>query len=87
MINWGDILRKIANVIGSEIHDVESNELLGKAIFLGLSGRIWIVGYTGKKGLRPVPVVNNKIRYWVQEMRFAAAEEPDYPRKRGGNER
>ena len=87
MINWGNMLRRTASLIGSEIRDYESDEFLGKAILLAFRGRIWVIGYTGKKGLRPVPVIKNEIRYWVQEMRFAAAEEPDYPRLRGGNDK
>ena len=86
-MNYGNILRRIASLIGSEIHDYESGELLGKAIILAFRGRIWVLGYTGKKGLRPVPVIKKKIQYWVQEMRFSAAEEPDYPKKRDYNEK
>jgi hypothetical protein len=87
MTNWGDMLRRIACLIGSEIRDNETGEFLGKAILFAFRGRVWVIGYTGKKGLRPVPVIKKEIRYWVQEMRFAAAEEPDFPRKRDVNEK
>ena len=83
MTRWGHILRKVAEVIGTPIRDVESEELLGKAIVLALGSRIWVLGYTGTKGLRPVAVLHPTIRYWVQELRFAAAETPNYPNTRG----
>ncbi len=86
MTNWGDLLRRIATLVGSDIRDHETGEHLGKAILLAFRGRLWIVGYTGKKGLRPVPVIKSGIRYWVQEMRFCAAEEPDYPRLTAKND-
>ena len=86
MTSWGNILRRIAGIVGSEIRDNETGELLGKAILIAFRGRLWLIGYTGTKGLRPVPVIRKEIRYWVQEMRFCAAEEPDYPRLRGDDE-
>lgn len=83
MINWGNMLRAIARVIGSEIRDNETGEFLGKAILIAINGRLWVIGYTGRKGLRPVPYIRKGIRYWIQEMRFCAAEEPDFPRVKG----
>lgn len=85
-MNWGNLLRKLASLIGSEIRDDETGECLGKALLFAFGGRLWIIGYTGKKALRPVPVLKKEIRYWIQELRFRAPEDPDYPRLRGRNE-
>jgi hypothetical protein len=79
-MNFGNCIRACARLFGSKICDDQTGEFLGKAILVTFRGRLWVLGYTGKKGLRPVPVVSSEIRYWVQEMRFRAAEEPDYPR-------
>lgn len=80
MIHPGDILRFIASALGTKIHDEVTGEFLGKAFFLFFRGKLWIFGYTGKKALRPVPVIHREIRYWRQTIAFCAAEHPDFPR-------
>lgn len=79
MRSLGSILRRVAGLVGSTIKDVETGEILGKAIVLVWKGRVHLIGYTGSVPLRPVAVPSRDIAYWRLTLGFAAPREPDYP--------
>lgn len=80
----GRLIRRLADRFGSRIVDQETGCLLGRAFLLSWRGRVWVVGYTGLKPLRPVATSDRWLNYWKLTLGFAAPVEPDFE---GGEKR
>jgi hypothetical protein len=67
-----------ARLLGSEVRDVQTGELLGRALFLPWKGRILVIG--AETAWLPVPVLQKRICYWRQAIGFTVHQGTVPPR-------
>ena len=67
-----------ARLLGSEIRDCRTGDLLGKGLLVPWRGKILVIGLD--EAVVPVPVPQGRITYWKQEIGFTRHAEPNFPR-------
>ena len=72
-------LRILVRVLGSNIRDARSGEILGRALLVPWRGRILFIGDTG--AVEPVFLPQKRLTYWKQELGFARKPAVDFPRE------
>ena len=71
----------LARLLGRQIRDAYSGEVLGKAIVFFWSGKLYILGYSGDKPIVPVFSPKKELSYWCSSLGFTTHDQPDYERK------
>lgn len=67
----------VVHRIGTRIYDVESEQFLGRVLFVPWRGKIQVIGLT--KSVRPMFLPQKRLTYWKQTLGFTVHPSPDYP--------
>lgn len=73
------LLRSIIAVLGRQVRDERTGEVLGKALVLSLGGRAWLIGLHHPY-VRPVFLPESRVKYGRHRIGFATHPPVDYPR-------
>jgi hypothetical protein len=68
----------LARFVGTKIRDIETGELIGRALLLSWRGRIHVIGL--KAAVRPMFIPQKRLTYWKQEIGFTVHPPPDFPK-------
>ncbi len=68
---------KVARRLGSPVRDVQTGELLGRALLVPFRGKVHVIGLDAV--VRPVFSAQKRLTYWRQELGFTAHPPPDFP--------
>ena len=76
------IVMGIVNLLSSDIRDVDTGEVLGRALLIPWRGRILMIG-SGIAGYALVPKFysQKRLTFWKCELGFTRHPAPDYPRE------
>jgi hypothetical protein len=79
MLRLRNFLVALFRILGSDVHDCETGEKIGRALLLPWRGRILLIGLDANVTLHFLP--QKRATFWKQEIGFRKAQPPDFPRE------
>jgi hypothetical protein len=69
----------IARMVGTNLHDAQTGEVLGKALVIPWRGKLLVIGL--EQPVVPIFLPQKRLTYWRQDLGFTTHPPPDYPRE------
>jgi hypothetical protein len=71
------LLLSFARLVGSQLVDVRTGRVLGRALLVPFRGKIHVIGL--ETPVVPIFAPQDRLTYWKQELGFTAHPPPDFP--------
>ena len=76
------ILGLLVTMVGSDLRDYRTGEIIARAIVLSWGGKIHLLGLRGRDQVIPVFLPQHKMSFWKRSIGFTIHPRPDFPRER-----